>query len=461
MGGVDFLWLCELASRELMLFAAVGLLIGGIDDLAIDLIWLWRSGWRRLTVYARHEPANAATLPAPVAPGRIAVFVAAWDEGAVIGEMLRAALTRFRHDDYRIYVGVYPNDPGTMLAVGGIFDARIRMVGGMLPGPTSKAECLNRCFAAMAQDEAAEGVRVKAVVLHDAEDVVHPAELAVFDRMIERFDLVQLPVLPLVDRASRWVAGHYCDEFAEAHGKQLVVREALGAAMPLAGVGCAISRAAIDRMAAENGGAPFNADSLTEDYEIGLRLGVGGGRAAFVRLPAADGRGLVAVRAYFPATIETAVRQKARWLVGIALQGWDRLGWQGGWAETWMRLRDRRAIGAALVLCAAYGALLLWFAGATWRFSIGDGFTAPDGDPRLLLATTLLLVWRIAMRGAMVARVYGWREGLRAMPRTIVGNIIAIMAARRALAQYLRVGLDGRVGWDKTRHHFPSVLPAE
>jgi adsorption protein B len=33
--------------------------------------------------------------------------------------------------------------------------------------------------------------------------------------MIDRFDLVQLPVLPLVNPQSRWVSGHYCDEFAE------------------------------------------------------------------------------------------------------------------------------------------------------------------------------------------------------------------------------------------------------
>jgi len=36
-------------------------------------------------------------------------------------------------------------------------------------------------------------------VPHDAEDVVHSAELRVLDCLIERFDLVQLPLLPLID----------------------------------------------------------------------------------------------------------------------------------------------------------------------------------------------------------------------------------------------------------------------
>src|SRR5687767_2080587 len=118
MDGVGtLLWLLDVAARELMLFAAVGLLIGGIDDLAVDLIWLSRVCWRRLTIYRRHAPASAATLSAPDNPGRIAIFIGAWDESAVIGAMLRTALGRLDHNDYRIYVGVYPNDPATMAAV--------------------------------------------------------------------------------------------------------------------------------------------------------------------------------------------------------------------------------------------------------------------------------------------------------------------------------------------------------
>ena len=106
-------------------------------------------------------------------------------------------------------------------------------------------------------------------MLHDAEDVVHSAELGLFDALIERADLVQLPVLPLIDPGSRFVGGHYADEFCEAHGKELVVREAIGAGLPSAGVGCAIARDALDALAGRNG-APFDPDSLTEDYELGL-----------------------------------------------------------------------------------------------------------------------------------------------------------------------------------------------
>jgi adsorption protein B len=339
MTTTDAIAAIDATARELALFAAVGFLIGGIDDLVIDLIWLARAAWRRIAIYSRHARADAATLPPAGHDGRLVLFVAAWQEEAVIGAMVATALDRFRHPDWRIYVGCYPNDPGTIAAVNSAAagDPHVRLVIGDAPGPTTKAGCLNWLWQALLADEQATGAPVKAVILHDAEDIVHADELTVYDTLIERFDLVQLPVEPVVVRgegiAAALVSGHYCGEFAEAHGKQVVVREAVGAAVPSAGVGCAVARAALGRIAEAAGGAPFDPSSLTEDYELGLRIGAAGGRGAFVRLPAADGHGLVAVRACFPATMLAAVRQKSRWITGIALAGWDRLGWSGGLAE--------------------------------------------------------------------------------------------------------------------------------
>jgi adsorption protein B len=451
------LWLLDGITRELMLFSIVALAIGGLDDLLVDLIWIGRTMWRRLTVY-RYTPSVAVdTLPPPDAPGRLAVFIGAWDESAVIGQMLRAALARFDHDDYRIYVGVYPNDLATRRAVGEVVleDDRVIMVNGALPGPTTKAECLNRLWAQMLRDERRTGRTYKAIVLHDAEDVVHPAELRIFDRLIERSDLVQLPVLPLVDRTSRWVSGHYIEEFCEAHGKQLVVREAIGASMPSAGVGCALSRAAVAWMADQNGGLPFDADSLTEDYELGVKLPAFGGRGIFVRMRTTAGGSLVAVRAYFPATFQTAVRQKTRWMTGIALAGWDRLGWTAQPAEIWMRLRDRRAVLASIVVASAYLSAVLWLL----CVALGRPPEISRAMGWLLLGNLALLLWRLAMRFAMVAPEYGWREGLRAVLRIAVSNVIAVTSAWRALRNYGRRALDTKLSWDKTSHHFPDELP--
>ncbi len=458
--GEVLLWLAGIAARELTLFAAVGFLLGGIDDLAIDCIWIARTLWRRIAVYRRHRRADVDSIGAPARPGTIAVFVPAWDEAAVIGPMLRHALASFDHGDYRLYVGAYPNDPATIAAVARVVqdDARVRPVICADPGPTTKADCLNCLWHALIEDERETGREVKAIVLHDAEDVVHSAELALFDRLIERFDLIQLPVLPLVDRTSRWISGHYCDEFAEAHGKGLVVREALGAAVPSAGVGCALSRPMLGRIAAHAGGVPFDATSVTEDYELGLRVAELGGRGVFVRLPGRGRGAMVAVRAHFPASLDAAVRQKARWMTGIALSGWDRLGWRGGFAERWMRLHDRRAPLAALVLAAGYGALLLWALLAL----AGQGLPPlPPFAAPLLAINTLLLAWRLALRCGFVTRAYGWREGLRAIPRTVFANAVTMLAAIRAVGRYRRLLRGAATEWDKTRHIFPDAVPAE
>jgi len=78
---------------ELALFAAVGCAVFALDDLAVDLIYFGRRGWRAVTVYSRFPRAFASHLPPPRAPGRLAVLIPAWDESAVIGDMLRARST--------------------------------------------------------------------------------------------------------------------------------------------------------------------------------------------------------------------------------------------------------------------------------------------------------------------------------------------------------------------------------
>jgi adsorption protein B len=446
--------LLDIAS-ELALFASAGFLLFALDDLLVDLIYFVRRGWRALAVYSRFPRAFADRLPAPARPGRLAVFVPAWDEGAVVGDMLAHALRQWDGADFRIFAGFYANDPATRAALQAIDDPRVEAVLVDRRGPTTKADCLNHLYDALIAAECREGWSAKAVVLHDAEDLVHPLELRLFDLMVERAALVQLPVLPLPDRGSRWIGGHYCDEFAESHGKELVVREAVGASIPLAGVGCAIERSALARLAADNDGLPFAADCMTEDYELGLRLGALAAKAMFVRIPALAGsRSVVASRGHFPETLGAAVRQKARWIGGIALSGWERLGWRGGLGERWMRLRDRRGPLAALLLVAGYAAAFLWL-----QLALAAALGAPVAlavSPALALLLKLnlaLLAWRLAMRFAFVTAAYGLGEGLRSIPRMVVGNVIAILAVKRAVALHLG---GGPQRWDKTVHVFPS-----
>lgn len=441
-------------AAELALFAAVGFFLFAIDDLLVDLVYVLRQVWRSATVYSRFPRAFADRIARPRNAGWMAVFIPAWDEATVIAPMLRSTLERFADRDYRLFVGVYRNDAATRAAVQSVGSDRVQLVDVETDGPTTKADCLNWLYQALVATEKDMGNQAKAVILHDAEDVVHPLELPIFDLLVERAGMVQLPVVPLPDPDSRWVAGHYADEFAEAHGKELVVREAVGAAIPMAGVGCAIERGALYRLACRHDGRPFAGDSLTEDYEMGLRLGAIGVRTLFVRIPVTAGeRAAVATRGHFPATLGAAVRQKARWIGGIAFAGWDRLGWRGGIGERWMRMRDRRGPMAAFLLLAGYGSAAL-YAQLAFASTLGAPveMTLSPTLRWLIWANSWLLAWRLLVRAAFTGMTYGWGEALRSIPRTFVANLIMMLAVKRAMLLHSD---GGPKRWDKTRHIFP------
>lgn len=451
----------QLVEQELLLFTAFWFLVGAADDMAVDLTWIWL----KLTGRARTERVSRERGAAPL-EGRAAVLIAAWQEEQVIGHTIRHALSVWQQDDFTLYVGCYRNDPATIaasLSAAGD-DPRIRIVIHGNAGPTTKADCLNRLHSALCEDERRYGYRFKSIILHDSEDMVHPAELALIDAAISEVDFVQLPVRAELQSHSRWVGGHYCDEFAEAHAKALVVRDALGAAIPAAGVACGFSRRMIERIVLRRHAAaaagPFAADCLTEDYELGVLVWREGGRSRFLRARDEKGR-LVATRAYFPARVEDSVRQKTRWIHGIAFQGWDRLGWGSKFADWWMIMRDRRGPLTAIVLACGY--LLAVIEGVLGLARLSGWQSTMALSP--VLRTMLILcfasfVWRGIFRVAFTAREYGPAEGIRALLRIPVANYITILAGRRALTRYVRTLGGAAITWDKTRHDYHPASAA-
>lgn len=449
-----------LIERELLLFAGFWIAVGLADELAIDLVWLWL----RLTGRAATRRLPAGYGAAPLI-GPLAIFIPAYAEAAVIGTTIRHLLKAWPQADLRLYVGCYRNDPATVAAViaAAQGDARLRLVINAAAGPTTKADCLNRLYAALEADEQRSGRRFCGVVLHDAEDMVHPAALSAIDAALGAVDFVQLPVRPAIVPGTGWIAAHYADEFTESHAKAMVVRGALGLGLPAAGVGCGLARQALADLArsqARRGlSGPFAPDALTEDYELGLTLSRQGRGGAFLRLRDAAGQ-LVATASCFPDDLAGAVRQKTRWVHGIALQGWERLGWAGQPLDLWMALRDRRGPLTALVLACAYLLLVLDTVLALGQ-AAGLGAALPlDGVERGLMVVGLTgLAWRTLLRAAFVGREYGLAEALRSVLRLPLANVIAIMAGRRALIAYVCSLAGGQLRWDKTEHrHHPAML---
>lgn len=462
-GMQDLLEWLLLFERELLAFAAFWFCIGLIDEFAIDLTWLWL----RVTGRARTAQLPVGYGAEPLS-GQAAVLIPAFQEAPVLGTTIAHMLAAWPQQDLTIYVGVYCNDAATLAAgsAAAANDTRVRLVVHGAHGPTTKADCLNRLYRALALDEERSGRAFASVILHDAEDMVHPAALQAIDAALVLRDFVQLPVRPELQPNSRWIAGHYADEFAETHAKAMLVRAALGAPLPAAGVGCGFSRAALgelaERRAVLGEAGPFAPECLTEDYELGLVLSKEGRGSAFLRLRD-DSGALVATGSYFPNRLDAAVRQKTRWIHGIAFQGWDRMGWGGNAVETWMALRDRRGPLTALVLAAAYALLIV---DAMLLAAQAAGYADPPALSAPLKAMLLIsfggFVWRAGLRALFTAREYGPVEAVYAVLRIPVANVIAIMAGRRALVAYFRSLRTGTVVWDKTAHELhPASLVSE
>lgn len=461
------------------LVVGIGLLflLSGLDDLFIDLVYLVRTLYRRNVIEPRHLPLKEGELNSrPEKP--LAIMIPAWDESAVIQPMLRNMLDRVEYADYRIFVGTYPNDPDTIREVEAVRadDTRVHRIELPHGGPSTKADCLNWVYRGIRAHEEATGECYEGFVMQDCEDVLHPLCYKLVGHLMGKLDMVQLPVLSLDRHWWEFTGGHYLDEFAQLHYKDLVVREALDRSLPAAGVGCAFSRKALAHIEADHDNAIFNTSSLTEDYDLGLRLKAYGLRQAFVkyfvhrevmdRHPLTGRkrirrvRELVCVKEYFPSTFRTAVRQKSRWVLGISLQGWQQIGWTGSGWRRYMLWRDRKALFTNPVNVLGYAVVPLvgaaMLAKVTW-----PGLLNQPWVRALLIANTVLLVMRLFQRLYCVWQLYGWAQALLSAPRALWGNLINFAATVRAVRQHVNALRTGKaVAWDKTAHVYPGA-PAQ
>lgn len=462
------------------LVVAVLILISSLDDLIVDL-WYWaRRLYRKLTAERRYRPlTEQQLLDRDQQP--LAIMVPAWLEYDVIAPMIENMVSTLDYQNYVVFVGTYINDQRTIDEVERMRRRYKQLHRVEVPhaGPTCKADCLNWVIQAIFLYEKTHGMTFAGTVLHDSEDVLHPLELRLFNYLLPRKDMIQLPVVSLERNWYEWVAGTYMDEFAEWHGKDLVVRESMTDTVPSAGVGTCFSHRALQVLAAENQNQPFNTDSLTEDYDVGARLARYGMNAIFVRFPV-QFRVLrkswfrkpyestlnmpLCVREFFPDTFRTAFRQKARWTLGIGLQGWEQMGWSGSLANRYLLFRDRKGIVTSFISILAYVilvqlvALIVLRYSGLWNVSFPAWFDDNDLLQALLLANGIALLWRMLHRYYFTSVLYGWQHGLLSIPRMVVGNFVNFMAAARAWRMFLIGKLLGRkLVWDKTMHDFPST----
>jgi bacteriophage N4 adsorption protein B len=476
---VDLIAIGLLALQAGFVLMMIVYLISGLDDLFFDLLFFASKVTERLAGnFGRRLPSLEEMAEKPEQP--FALMFPAWQEAGVIRRALLNTIGTIDYHNFHVFVGTYINDPETQREVEEVMQEHANVTQLIVPhpGPTCKADCLNWIVRGIRDYQDQHGIRFAGIILHDAEDVVDTLSLKLFNCLMPEWDLVQIPIISLARPWWDLIGGHYMDEFAEAHCKELHVRQWFAGIVPGAGVGTGYSMRALDAAAAVAGDS-FSTDSLTEDYEFSFRAHHLGLRQTFVRFPIArmvprwsvvhrrsrlvNHRDFITTRELFPHLFSASVRQKTRWVIGIALQGWKNFSWRGDWRVRYLYFRDRKALFAqqfmALGYLVALGLLSLQISSALFpdRYIFAPPFEDDSALWDLFYINVGLFVNRLAHRHFWTCQVYGWSQLPLILPRYLAANVVNYIAVTRATLRYWKYLRTGEpIGWDKTAHSFPD-----
>jgi adsorption protein B len=449
----------------------------GIDDLIWDIVFFFKSRFRKKD-QDRIPMEELDNTP----PKLLAVIVAAWKEDAVLYDVISNLIetAQYPKSMYHIFIGIYPNDNGTINVVKKL-ETEYPNVHGMFnanPGPTTKADNINQIFHNIKTFEAEMGWEFSAFIVHDSEDIVHPYEFKMENYLIEKYNALQFPVFPLQQKPkfrnifSNMTVGTYADEFGENHFHVMVARNLTGAFVPSAGTGFALSRRLIDEIGFDH---IFPEDSLTEDYKLALTLKMMGHHVHYV-LESVERlnnegkmvRDFVSTRSRFPSTFRAAIKQKSRWIHGITMQSFR---FRNIFARNDMTFVQRYSLYRDWK--AKFGNLMNFFGYIVFiYFIVSLIFSLPIMYPMwsfswyLCVALTVMMLERQLLRAAAIKNVYGWRSMFIAsflpplLPiRLVWGNIINLVATLRAWKMRFtgnanRKKKNTKQRWDKTDHEF-------
>lgn len=469
---------------HLLVMMAVLFIISGVDDLLTD-IWYWIRYFIRLTKKKRY-PALRYEQLASKKEQWIAILVPCWHEAGVIGTMLKNNCFAIDYQSYVIFVGVYPNDPETQSEVQMVSKSlsQVYCVVGENPGPTNKASNLNQIYLESKKYEQKHGISFEIFLFHDAEDIIHPLSLKLYNYLIPRKDMIQIPVFPLVVNYLNFTHWLYADEFSENHTKDIVVRESMNTHIPSAGVGTAFSKKALQILEEPDTKAPFSTMALTEDYRTSLMIRIHKLRSIFVtqsvlrtrwvakrdwlfrkKYQLKTVREYVATRALFPKQYYLSVRQKTRWVIGIVFQEWEQTRWPKEWRIRFSLFRDRKAIVTHFINGFGYIIFAFWlvYSILTRNYleypTLHERFVAQPWVWWFIVIATIMMIERLIQRIIAVIRIYGWIPALLVIPRAFYGNILNLHAVIRAYRVYFAkkiVKKKASPSWDKTDHHFPG-----
>lgn len=458
-----------------LIFVLVLILIS-IDDLIWDIFYAFRKASGKIKI----DSIDAGEIEA-TKPKMLAIIVAAYNEESVLKAVIKNLIlsNQYPRSMYHIFLGVYPNDPGTMRVAKELEDEfdNVHKIVHVLNGPSSKADNLNNVITNIYDFENENHLKFAAVIIHDSEDLVHPYEFKLENYLLERHPAIQMPVFPLQEMPKlsnifkNIVSGSYADEFAENHFRLLVARTATQAFVPSAGTGFVLRRDVLNEFKDND---VFPVGSLTEDYKLSLELKQMGYDVHYalenVSRLKADGtvaREFISTRSMFPNTYKAAVKQKTRWIYGITIQTFklrDILKNKTlNFSSKYSLYRDWKAKIGNLLLGPGY--LIFTYFIISLFYNLPTMYPIFSFSWYLMLFLSIMMIERQILRFVAVKNVYGYKSALISsffpplLPfRMVVGNTINFHSTMRAWLMNInrnkKKKSKKKPAWSKTDHEF-------
>ena len=124
-----------------LIFVLILILIS-IDDLIWDIYYLFSRLFKKIEI-----PTISAADINNTVPKMLAVIVAAYNEESVLKAVIENLIisNQYPRSMYHIFLGVYPNDDGTMNVARKLEEKyeNVHKVVHIIPGPSSKADNIN------------------------------------------------------------------------------------------------------------------------------------------------------------------------------------------------------------------------------------------------------------------------------------------------------------------------------
>ena len=428
-------------------------ILSGLDDTLIDLVY-----WFNIIKYKRMLPKFK-----DIGMGKeksIALIICAWKEFRVIERTLNTALEKLKYSNYKIFVGVYPNDLKTIDVVKGIekINNRVKVCINVHDGPTTKADNLNNVYNEIKKYEDSAGKQFEVIVIHDSEDFIHAHSLKLFSHIFDKYkvDAAQIPVVPIKDKRGKFIHRMYCDGFAELHSKDLIVRQAINAFIPFAGTGMAFTRK-IFTFLEKNNEQVFNDANLTEDYELGIKLFKSGFKVRFINLPTRkeSEATIIATKEYFPNSFWGAVKQRSRWTAGICFQNWRMHKWHGSFKTKYFLMHDRKTVMNNLLMMVfeiVFMFFLLDISQQIFHYKIID-INMPRSGPLwyALWSVFAFMLSRLSHRFFFTYKWYGAKYACFSLVRILVDNFVNFFATIRAIKVFSQ--MKQKIVWESTDHY--------